>query len=191
MAFIPELKTGWLNGWIYLAVFYGCFGLYLLFLPKGIVKKLYSVRGWEKAYYRLAAIGKPFSLASLTLLIFSPINFHPAVFWPGTLVYLAGFAIMFSALFTYRKTPADQAVRGGLYQYSRNPQWVGLALIFIGTGISCGNGLALILMSIGIVFYHFRILGEESACLKAYSQSYQEYINEVPRYFIFRRKKEQ
>lgn len=190
MAFIPELKLGWLNGWVHLAIFYGCFGLYLLATPKAIVKKLYSVRGWEKQYYRLAAIGKPFSVASLTLLIFSPINFQPAVFWPGTLVYLAGFAIMFSALFTYRKTPTDQAVLGGLYQYSRNPQWVGLALIFIGTGICCGNGLALLLMGFGIVLYHFRILGEESACLKAYGESHQKYMDEVPRYFGFIRKKE-
>jgi len=190
MAFIPELRLGWLNGWVYLALFYSCFGLYLLASPKAIVKKLYSVRGWEKRYYILSAIGKPFSLASLTLLIFSPINFQPAVFWTGTLVYLAGFAIMFSALFTYRKTPTDQAVLGGLYQYSRNPQWVGLVLIFIGTGISCGNGLALLLMGIGIALYHFRILGEESACLNAYGQPYQKYMDEVPRYFGFGGKKE-
>ena len=190
MAFIPDLKLGCLNGWVYLAVFYGCFGLYLLTSPKAIVKKLYSVRGWEKQYYRLSAIGKPFSLASLTLLILSPINFNPAVFWPGTLIYVAGLAVMFTALFTYRKTPADQAVRGGIYRYSRNPQWVGLALIFIGTGISCGNGLALVLMGFGIVLYHFRILGEESACLKAYGPSFQDYMDSVPRYFGLKRKKE-
>ncbi|HEY59818.1 MAG TPA: hypothetical protein G4N92_03895 [Anaerolineae bacterium] len=190
MEFLPILKLRLLNGWVYLAVFYGCFGLYLLSCSKAIVKKLYSVADWEKQYYKLSAIGKPFSVASLLLIVFSSIKFNTVLFWLGTFIYLAGFTIMFIALFTYRKTPADQAVRDGIYQYSRNPQWVGLVFIFIGTAMSCGNGLALLLSSIGIVLYHFRIQGEESACLISYGQSFQDYMDSVPRYFSLKRKKE-
>lgn len=191
MEFLPDLELSLLNGWVYPAIFFGCFGLYLLSCSKTVVKKLYSVASWEKKYYILAAIGKPFSLACLALIIFSPIKFNSVVFWPGTLIYLAGFIIMLIALFIYRKTPADKAVRSGIYQYSRNPQWVGLAFIFAGTCITCGNGLALLLMFIGIFFYHFRILGEESACLKAYGQSFQDYMDSTPRYFGLKRKKDE
>jgi len=183
MEFLPELKLGWGNGWLYLALFYSCFGIYLISCSKAIVKKLYSVAGWEKRYYILSAIGKPLSLISLTLIILSPIKFNTTIFWLGTFIYLAGFLIMFIALWIYHQTPADAPVRGGIYQFSRNPQWLGLILIFIGACISCGNGLALLLMSVGIVMYHFRILGEESACLKAYGQTFQDYIDSVPRYF--------
>ena len=182
MEFLPELKLGWLNGWIYLAFFYGCFGLYLLSCPRTIVKKLYSIRDWEKRYYRLSIFGKPFSLTALVLIILSPLKIHSIAFWLGTLIYIVGFVIMFIALIIYRSTPANEAVQAGIYQYSRNPQWVGLVLIFMGTCISCGNGLTLLLMSLGVVLYHFRILGEESACLKEYGQSFQDYMDSVPRY---------
>jgi protein-S-isoprenylcysteine O-methyltransferase Ste14 len=188
MVFLPELKLGWLNGWLYLAFFYTCFGIYLLSCSRGVVKKLYSIRGWEGRYYRLSIFGKPFSIAALVLIILSPLRVNTILFWVSTIVYIAGFVIMFTALFIYRKTPVDEGVTGGIYQYSRNPQWIGLVLIFIGTCISCGNGLALLMMSVGIVLYHFRILGEESACLRDYGQSFQDYMDSVPRYFGLARK---
>lgn len=188
MAFIPDLKLQWWNGWVYLAIFYGLFGLFLLTSPKAVVKRLYSVAGWRKRYYILSAIGKPFSLACLTLIILSPIKPNTPAFWIGNGLYIAGSLIMFMALFTYRNTPVDQPVQSGLYRYSRNPQWLGLVLIFVSTCMVCANGFALILISLGIVLYHFRILGEESACLEVYGQSYRDYMAAVPRYMGLRKK---
>jgi protein-S-isoprenylcysteine O-methyltransferase Ste14 len=49
-----------------------------------------------------------------------------------------------------------------------------------------GSGLALLLFAISAGFYHFRILGEERACLASYGESYRNYMQSVPRYFIFR-----
>lgn len=189
MEFLPGLKLSWLNGWMYLALFYGLFGLFLLICPRPIIKKLYSVAGWEKRYYVLSAIGKPFSLLCFALIILSPLQLNTPLFWVGTGIYILGCVIMFIALFTYRNTPVDQPVQSGIYQYSRNPQWVGLLLVCVGTCIACGNGLALLLISMGGVLYHFRILGEESACLKAYGQSYKDYMAAVPRYFGWRKKR--
>ena len=183
MQFIPVLKIGWLNGWLPLAIFYILFGIFLLTCPKPIVKKLYSVKGWSKREYTLSAIGKPFALACLTLITFSPIKFHSIVFSIGIVIYLLGVIVMFIGLFQFRATPADQAVSAGIYQYSRNPQWVGLMLIFFGTAVACGNGLALLLFTFSAVLYHFRVLGEERGCLALYGKSYQEYLNAVRRYF--------
>jgi protein-S-isoprenylcysteine O-methyltransferase Ste14 len=172
---------------VYLAIFYCMFGIFLLTSPKAVVKRLYSVAGWTRRYYLLSAIGKPFSLACLALIVFSPIKAYTLIFWIGNGLYIAGCLVMFTALFTYRNTPIDQPVRSEIYQYSRNPQWLGLIMIFVGTCLVCANGLALILVSIGIILYHFRILGEESACLGAYGQSYREYMAAVPRYFGLRK----
>ena len=183
MQFIPDLQLGWLNGWVLLALFYILFGLFLLNCPKPIVKKLYSVKGWSKCEYILSAIGKPYSLACFGLVIMSPLKIGSVVFLVGLLLYMFGCIIMFIALFEYRATPANQPVRTGIYQYSRNPQWVGLALIFFGTAFACGNGLAILLFFGGVGFYHFRILGEEKACLAAYGKPYQDYLNTVCRYF--------
>ena len=183
MQFITDLQLGWLNGWVPLAFFYILFGLFLLNCPKPIVKKLYSVKGWSRREYILSAIGKPHSLACFGLVIMSPLKIGSVVFWVGLLLYMFGCIIMFIALFEYRATPADQPVRTGIYQYSRNPQWVGLALMFFGTAFACGNGLAILLFFGGVGFYHFRILGEEKACLAVYGKPYQDYLNLVRRYF--------
>jgi len=183
MQFIPDLQLGWLNGWVPLAFFYVMFGLFLLSCPKPIVKKLYSVKGWSKREYILSAIGKPYSLACFALIIMSPLKIGLDVLWAGMILYVLGCIIMFIALFEYRATLADKPVRTGIYQYSRNPQWVGLALMFFGAAVACGNGLAVLLFLGGVGFYHFRILGEEKACLAAYGKPYQDYLNTVRRYF--------
>jgi protein-S-isoprenylcysteine O-methyltransferase Ste14 len=54
--------------------------------------------------------------------------------------------------------------------------------MFIGTGVMVGSGLAILCMLVAIIFYHFRILGEERACLAAYGEPYQAYLERVPRY---------
>ena len=183
MQFIPDLQIGWLNGWVPLAIFYVLFGLFLLSCPKPIVKKLYSVKGWSKSEYILSAVGKPFALACFALTIMSPLKIGSAVLGIGLMLYALGFVIMFIALFEYRSTPADQPVRTGIYQYSRNPQWAGLALMFFGIAIACGNWLAVLLFLGGASLYHFRILGEEKACLAEYGKPDKDYLNTVRRYF--------
>ncbi|MDO9546509.1 MAG: methyltransferase [Pelolinea sp.] len=183
MQFIPNLELGWLNGWMPLAFFYTLFGLFLLSCPKRIVKKLYSVHGWTKREYILSAVGKPFAIGCLIVVILSPLKIGSTTFWIGMVLYALGCITMFIALFEYRATPADKPVCTGIYQYSRNPQWVGLALMFLGTAVACGNGLAVLLFICGLVLYHFRIQGEEKACLAAYGKPYQEYLNAVRRYF--------
>lgn len=183
MVFLPDLQIGRLNGWLPIVIFYFLFGLFLLTCPKPIIKKLYRVTVQSKQEYVQSRIGKSFSLLGLALMVFSPLKLHTVDIWLGSFLYLLGYAVMFIALFEYRKTPVHEAVIGGIYQRSRNPQWVGLGLIFFGTAIMTGNGLALILFICGLFIYHYRILGEERACLTAYGKPYQKYLDSVPRYF--------
>lgn len=183
MELFPVLKIGWLNGWLPLAFFYACFGIFLLTCKKPVVKRLYSVNGWSKREYILSGIGKPFSLACIALMIFTPINFRDPLFYLGLFLYGAGFAVMFIALFEYKRTPTDEPVTGGIYRHSRNPQWLALVMIFMGTALMAGNGLALLIFIITVILYHYRILGEERACLAAYGDEYQKLLDEVPRYF--------
>jgi protein-S-isoprenylcysteine O-methyltransferase Ste14 len=89
------------------------------------------------------------------------------------------------ALFNFRNTPAGQPVTSGLYRISRNPQWVTLFAMLLGACIAIGSWTAVILLLIAAVFYHFRIRGEERACLAHYGEPYQELLDRVPRYFLF------
>jgi protein-S-isoprenylcysteine O-methyltransferase Ste14 len=183
MEFLPTIRLGWLNGWIPLAMFYLPFGFLMLIWPKEIVKKLYAVSGWSRTERIMSLAGKPFALVCLGLLIFTPLKLWQPVFWLGGGIFLTGFLVMFIALFNYRNTPANQAVERGLYRYSRNPQWFGLMLMFLGSGVMIGSWLAVLLMLGAMIFYHFRILGEERACLAAYGEPYRQYLERVPRYF--------
>jgi len=185
MELIPALKLGWLNGWVLLASFYLVFGIRMLVFPKGVVKKLFSVSGWSKEQRILSAIGKPFSLGCLALIILTPLQLGRPVFVIGTALFAIGFAGMMVALFNFRSAPVEQAVTSGLYRISRNPQWVSLALMLAGSCIAIGSWMALILLLVAAVFYHFRILGEERACLEHYGEPYRQFLKCVPRYFLF------
>jgi protein-S-isoprenylcysteine O-methyltransferase Ste14 len=92
---------------------------------------------------------------------------------------------MMIALFNFRNTPSNAPVTQGLCRISRNPQWISLATMFLGSCIAIGSWLAIFLLLIAVVFYHFRILGEERACLNRFGEPYQNYLKRVPRYFLF------
>ncbi len=144
---LPDMKLGWVNGWLMLAAFYIVFGVLMAIFPREIMAKLYNVVGWSREQRIFSAAGKVFNLTCLVLIIFTPLKIEQGVFIAGSVVFLLGFAGMMVALFNYRNTPADQPVTQGLY--------------------------------------HFRVLGEERACLSSYGESYQDFMARVPRYFLF------
>jgi protein-S-isoprenylcysteine O-methyltransferase Ste14 len=185
MEWMPAMKPGWLNGWLMLIFFYLVFSALMLVFPKEIVAKLYRVSGWAKEHRLLWFAGKPFSLACLGITIITPLKIGQGVFIFRCILSLLGFTGMLVALFNYRNTPADQPVTQGVYQISRNPQWMSLATMFLGTSFAIGSWTAAVLLLIAAFFYHFRILGEEKACLDTYGEPYANYLRSVHRYFLF------
>ncbi|MBN1428336.1 MAG: hypothetical protein JXB07_08120 [Anaerolineae bacterium] len=185
MELLPAMKLGWLNGWLMLALFFLVFGILILVFPKEIVAKLYNTTGWSRNQRILTSTGKILSAACMILVIFTPLKIGQGIFIVGSVVYLLGFAGMVVALFNYRNTPADQPATQGLYRISRNPQWVSLAIMSIGTCMAVGSWAAVLLFAIAVLFYHFRLLGEEQACLNSYGESYRDFMKRVPRYFLF------
>lgn len=185
MQLMPVVKLGWLNGWIMLGSFYLIFGVLMLIFPKDVVVKLFDVSGWNMKQRILSALGKPFALACLGLIILTPLKVGEGAFVIGSALFVLGFIGMVVALFNFRNTPLDQPATKGLYRISRNPQWVTLATMFLGGCIAIGSWVAVVLLLVAAGFYHFRILGEEKACLKRYGESYRDYMNRVPRYFLF------
>ena len=79
----------------------------------------------------------------------------------------------------------DQPVTGGPYKFSRNPQWVGLFLLLLGSALTSASWLLLAIVLVVGAIYHIQILAEEQACLEMYEDSYLKYKEEVPRYFYF------
>jgi protein-S-isoprenylcysteine O-methyltransferase Ste14 len=185
MEFSPALKIGLLNGWLPLLLFYVVFGILLVIFPKDVVSRLYERSGWTKRMKIMRAFGLIFILSWFLIVIFSPLKVENLVFIIGGSIYALGLICFVIALFNYKDTPLDRPVTKGLYKISRNPQHVTLFLSFLGISIAIGSWLATLLISIGIVLGHMRILTEERACLEQYGDAYKIYLEQVPRYFVF------
>ncbi len=185
MTLFPIFRLGLWNLWLPTLGFYLIFGLLLWIFPLEVVRRLYDRSYWTPEQHRRSRLPKLLGLVMLILEIFIPIRPGLSSFWPGLGIYLLGLIGVVWALITYRLTPLDQPVTAGLYRVSRNPQWVSLVWIFFGTTILSGSwfviGLVILMAAVG----HYRILAEENACLIQYGDSYQTYLNQVPRYFLF------
>lgn len=185
MEFFPTLKIGLLNGWLPLLLFYVVFGILLAIFPKDVVSRLYERSGWTKRMKIMRAFGLIFILSWFLIVIFTPLKVENLVFVLGGSIYLLGLIGFVIALFNYRDTPLDRPVTKGLYRISRNPQHLTLFLSFFGISVATGSWLATLLISIGIVLGHMRILTEERACLDQYGDSFKSYMEQVPRYLVF------
>jgi protein-S-isoprenylcysteine O-methyltransferase Ste14 len=186
MVLTPELGIGWFNGWLPLCLYGLLFGALLVIFPKDVVARLFEEpkAGDSRALRVAPIIGRLFAFGSLVVVVFSPLRVGSAVFVMGSILYGLGLAVVVKALFDFRNTPPGQTVTGGVYRLSRNPQWVGLALLLIGVGFAVGSWLVLSMLGVVVVCYHFQILAEEKTCLEQYGASYQDYLNRAPRYFL-------
>ena len=87
-------------------------------------------------------------------------------------------------------TPNPQAleqvsslVTSGVYQYSRNPMYVGLVLILLGWAFYFSHFLAFVLLPIFILYMtRFQIQPEEQMMARKFGKTYQDYLNKVRRW---------
>ena len=87
-------------------------------------------------------------------------------------------------------TPNPQAlekvsslVTSGVYQYSRNPMYVGLVLILLSWAFYLSHFLAFVLLPIFILYMtRFQIQPEERMMAQKFGKTYQDYLNKVRRW---------
>lgn len=187
MDLLPTFQVGLLNGWIPFAIYF--IGLVLLV-------SLYSkeARVWlfnnpqdenKNIFVFIRLFGQLAMMAYIVMMVFTPIRIDTPAFLVGAIVYLIGLVFEMSALYYFRKTPVGQPVVKGPYRVSRNPQWLGLFLVLLGSAIAAGVWLYIgVVLIVGFI-YHKQILDEEKACIKKYGDSYREYMRRIPRYFLF------
>lgn len=187
MKIFPDLQIGILNGWIPLT-------LYMIGLILSVSLYSEESRFWlfnnprDKSNKVLAFIrlsGQLTAMAYIVMMIITPLNINHPIFLAGAVIYAIGYVFVMSALHYFRITPIDQPVTGVPYRVSRNPQWVGLFLVFLGSAIAVGIWLYVGMVVIVGFIYHIQILDEEAACLEKYGESFRAYMKRIPRYFLF------
>jgi protein-S-isoprenylcysteine O-methyltransferase Ste14 len=110
----------------------------------------------------------------------------------STLLFVMGAAIYLWCVWDFatfgRGTPAPidapkKLVVSGLYQYSRNPMYVGVLILILAWAASFKAIILLVYMLIvGLAFHTFVILYEEPHLRKLFGESYFNYCARVPRW---------
>jgi protein-S-isoprenylcysteine O-methyltransferase Ste14 len=111
----------------------------------------------------------------------------------GTAVAVAGFgvAMMASAMGLFRRTGQDprpwkstpEIISTGVYRVTRNPMYVGMALLQIGIGMGLANGWILVLVPpVLVLVYATAIRHEEAYLERKFGDTYVAYKASVRRW---------
>jgi protein-S-isoprenylcysteine O-methyltransferase Ste14 len=73
-------------------------------------------------------------------------------------------------------------VSDGPFAFSRNPMYVGWALLHLGVGMAAGSAWIVLTLPAAICWIHGEILQEERALSETFGDSYTAYRAQVPRY---------
>lgn len=102
-----------------------------------------------------------------------------------------GIALVAAALGLFRRTGQDpkpwkstpEVISGGVYRHTRNPMYVGMALLQTALGVGWGNGwiLAFVPVSLAIVYWS-AIRHEEAYLERKFGEAYTRYKESVRRW---------
>jgi protein-S-isoprenylcysteine O-methyltransferase Ste14 len=113
----------------------------------------------------------------------------------GVLVMAAGLTVYGLALHAFgaswrlgidRERPGA-LVTGGIFGRSRNPVYLGLALLAVGVFLVLGRLVLLVLAVVFLVYFRFLIRREERFLAERYGDAYREYSRSVSRWWTCRR----
>jgi protein-S-isoprenylcysteine O-methyltransferase Ste14 len=112
----------------------------------------------------------------------------------GGVVLTSGAALAMEAAGRFREagtsvnpwTPSLQLATAGVFQYLRNPMYVGLLLMVGGIGIAFASDWTLaMVVPVALVLHHGVVLREERYLEARFGDSYRRYMDRVSRWGLF------
>jgi len=79
-----------------------------------------------------------------------------------------------------------EIITGGPYRYTRNPQYVGFIILYIGLILLTSSFMALITGVFAIILFFITPFSEEPWCRQQYGKPYEDYCKMVPRFIGLR-----
>ncbi len=73
-------------------------------------------------------------------------------------------------------------ISGGLYRYSRNPIFLGMILLSIGTALAAGHWWVWLAAALFALSAHLSVLQEEGHLAKSFGEAYLAFKSRVPRW---------
>jgi protein-S-isoprenylcysteine O-methyltransferase Ste14 len=114
--------------------------------------------------------------------VFLPLQMITAWLYIGLVIYLFGMIFIIIAVHNFASSPKDKVITEGLYSVTRNPEYIGLLLMFTGLGIACASWLYLLLTVMLLIMLNANLPAEERYCLHKYGDNYRKYKNTTPRW---------
>ena len=110
--------------------------------------------------------------------------------WLGVALCLGGLTVLLISLISFGRSfrvgidveQSDELVTTGIFSVSRNPIYVGFALILIGQFLVFPNWIPLLYLAGGVALFHRQVLREEQFMRTHYGQDYLQYCQNVRRY---------
>jgi protein-S-isoprenylcysteine O-methyltransferase Ste14 len=79
---------------------------------------------------------------------------------------------------------ASSLVTGGVYQFTRNPMYVGMVLSLVGWAVYLASPITLLFVPLFVLYINrFQIAPEERVLTSIFGGDYVDYINRVRRWF--------
>jgi len=132
-------------------------------------------------------------ISGLLISLFVSIN-SELLFWPGLVIAVIGLFIVGIVFYSFANQPG--LATGGIQQYSRNPNYIGWTIYFLGLTLigwseSIWSILFLLYLIYTALYLHWNVLHEEIFLANKYGDSYKEYLERTPRYFGMPRKQQE
>ncbi len=117
----------------------------------------------------------------------------PGQEWIAGLLFATGLALMLAAAWDLQRAHttinpiwpdhAKHLVTSGIYRFSRNPIYVGDAVILTGMVFWFGNWLGVVIVALFVLFIdRFQIRAEESALKRLFGEGYRSYLSRTRRW---------
>jgi protein-S-isoprenylcysteine O-methyltransferase Ste14 len=117
----------------------------------------------------------------------------PFFSWLALVAALSGVAVGFLGVWTFyrhrttvsptKPSSATAVVRSGVYRVTRNPMYLGLALLLLAWALYLRQPLALPLLPLFTLYLtRFQIMPEERALLYKFGEPYADYLRAVRRW---------
>jgi len=182
MSLIPAFEIGIWNVWIFMIC------LLIQNLVIMLNKKLYKKFGGSsntKPSQRDNILNLvPTLLLLLTVIysIFLPLKLGTICFPVGLVIFIVGLVILIIATITFAITPMNNLVVGGVYRYSRHPNYAALVIIYFGISVASASWVFLLVTIVWVTLFSIFVKDEEYYCLEKYGEAYQDYMNRTPRW---------
>lgn len=128
----------------------------------------------------LIQLAAPFLVKPASLLVSSLGLILMAV---GTLIFILAVITMKNNWRAgFDEQQKTELVTSGIYQYSRNPAFVGFDLLYLGVAIALPSWITFLSAGCALLLFHLQIIGEEGYLINEFGGSYRTYRTKVRRY---------